>query len=275
MKPQFADPVQPQILGIRLSRIEAATKLSDEWSVPWSGYQARAVPEMTSEAGFFKSLRPDARRRFRRAFTGVLVQQILSSADLQIAKFVQLSGREKAEDALITENVFRSKLIQPLLHVKPLEMLASDSEIARARERENILRALNYVSELAFDPQSGADALSELEVERRRRMVYQSSLSYVATLIRQLFRQVLALDEEGALIEKTPSETDWDEIRVGIRRMIDHPVWTTDINETQRVRAVRDALAKNQAATKAFGDVGLKLGYIVGADKLADDWNKP
>jgi hypothetical protein len=37
------------------------------------------------------------------------------------------------------------------------------------------------------------------------------------------------------------------------------------------MKAIRDALQKNQDAEKAFGDIGLKLGYFVGADPLEAD----
>jgi len=272
---RLVNSIQAKIKKLPLSPFELASKLSEEWAARLTQYENEVGDDAASEAGFFKWLEPGERTRFKQAFEAALVQDILSSGDLQMKKYVHLSGGGKSENSLITENVFRKKLLETLLHLKPLDIPASDSELARSRERDNLIRALNYLCELAFDPQPGEDVISGHDAERRRRMAYQSALSYVATLIRRLFGHVLALEESDALIGKAPSEEQWGKLRQGIQRLVDHPVWVADWDETQKMRAIRDALTKNQEAAKAFGNVGLKLGYLVGADKLPHDWNLP
>ena len=46
------------------------------------------------------------------------------------------------------------------------------------------------------------------------------------------------------------------------------PICTTDLSATDKTEAVRDTLSKNQDADKAFRDVGLTPGGLMG-DKLA------
>jgi hypothetical protein len=58
-----------------------------------------------------------------------------------------------------------------------------------------------------------------------------------------------------------------------IARYLSHPVWTTGFDSSKKMKAVQDALSKNQDAAQAFSAVGLKLGYIVGVDPLDPNWN--
>ncbi len=158
------------------------------------------------------------------------------------------------------------------MHLKPLSETPDVSQEMRVREIMNIRQALNILTELVFEPQDG-DMLTPNELERRRRMRFQGALTYIADLIKSLFRQSLAIgNDDRAMIEKAPTKAKWEEIRSGIGLLAEHPLWTTEFELSSRMKAVDAALSKNQDIEKSLGAVGLKLGFLVGADKLTNDW---
>ena len=75
-------------------------------------------------------------------------------------------------------------MLKRLLHTALLEEAGETGERMRLRERNTIVQALNILAELAFEPESGAAELTEQQIERRRRMIYQSALSYISDQIR-------------------------------------------------------------------------------------------
>lgn len=106
-------------------------------------------------------------------------------------------------------------------------------------------------------------------------MRYQSSLAYVAGLIRKLYRQVLSGDEESrALLEKEPTDEQKEKLQAGIQRIAQHPIWTCDWEKSDATRAVREALQKNQDAANAFRNVELRVDYVSGGESLPSDWAK-
>ena len=69
----------------------------------------------------------------------------------------------------------------------------------------------------------------------------------------------------------SPARSPWSTIEKDVKRLFDHPVWTEDLTRTEKLAAVQDALSKNQGVEGAFAAVGLKLGYVVGADAFDPD----
>src|SRR5262249_41129199 len=148
--------------------------------------------------------------------------------------------------ALITETQFSNKVLKRLLHTTPLDETGETGEELRVRERENIIRALNIFEELAFEPEGGGGELTELELERRRRMLYQGSLSYISDQIRGLHEWVFAVEPDRGFLDKVPNPAQEAMIREGIERIVNHPVWTADFDLSSKMTAVQDALSKNQ-----------------------------
>jgi hypothetical protein len=75
------------------------------------------------------------------------------------------------------------------------------------------------------------------------------------------------------LLDKEPDTELWTIIENDIARFLSHPVWTAPFEKNSKMKAIQDALSKNQDIGKSFGAVGLKLGYIVGVDQLGKDWD--
>ncbi len=269
---QLVNSIQAKIKKLPLSPFELAAKLSDEWRHKLEEYEESVGSGRASEKGFFEWLPVADRARAKQAFRAALVQDLLDQEALQITKFVQRAGGAKGDSKLMTEGVLKGKVLDKLLHLSPLEEPSEDSQVYRLREQHNVTTALNYLTELAFEPQGGSGTLTEKEKERRRRMTYQSALAYISHLIKEIFRHVLSTDVERPMFEKAPSEADWEKIKECIRRLVDHPIWVSALKSTRKLRAVDEALSKNQDAHKAFSAVGLRVGYVVGADTLPSDW---
>jgi hypothetical protein len=272
---RLVNSIQSKIKKLPLSPFEISAKMSDEWAAKLAEYEEAVGSEEASEAGFVSWIPALDRKRGKAAFQAALVQDLLSSPDLTILKFVKRAGQPDTDVSLITENSCREKLLKKLLQVKPLTAKGDEGQTLRNRERENILQALNMLNEIVFEPQGAGVPLSAEEAERRRRMVYQSSLAYIAFLIRSIYRHELTLgDQEVAMLEKQPTEAQSQRIRQAIERLASHPVWSTKFEHSPKMKAVQDALSKNQDAKTALDAVGLKLGYLVGADELSNDWFK-
>jgi len=268
----LVNSIQAKIKKLPLSPFELSAKLSDEWLSRLEDYQAKVDPDEASEAGFIHFVDSADRSRAKSAFEAALMRALISAPELTLTKYVALAGQPKTPDALLTETQFNNKVLKRLLHTAPLTEAGELGEELRGRERDNIIRALNILQEVAFEPQEKAVELNGLERERRRRLLYQASLAYVSDLIKALHRQVLVVDPERAFLDKTPTDEQEALIREGIVRIMEHPIWTTDFSFSDKTRSVEDALSKNQDVTAAFGAVGLKLGYVVGADKLPNSW---
>lgn len=159
-----------------------------------------------------------------------------------------------------------------LIHTTPLEEKGVAGEECRQREKTNIVEALNHWNDLVFEPDAGAAELTDLQAERRRRMVYGGAMSLIASLLKSTYRQVFAVNEERAFLDKTSNETTEKQIHESIGRLVNHPIWTADFDQSQKTRDFREALLKNQDVVGVANAVGLKLGYVVGADTLPAAW---
>lgn len=271
----LVNSIQAKIKKLPLSPFELSAKLSEEWMTRLDEYRGTVGPEEASEAGFIAWLDTSERTRAKGAFEAALTRELIAAPDLALTKFVHRAGLPKSEETLITETQFSNKVLKRLLHTSPLEETGERGEELRVRERENIIRVLNILDELVFEPEgANGGELSENQLERRRRMIYQGSLSYISDLLKALHRQLLALEPERAFLDKNPTEEHEGLIRQAIQRIVDHPIWTADFDLSSKTKAVRDALSKNQDVERAFSAVGLKLGYVVGADQLPNDWSR-
>lgn len=79
---------------------------------------------------------------------------------------------------------------------------------------------------------------------------------------------LLVVEHPRQLLEKSITSDNWARIESSIQRLYKHPVWTASEDLSDKMAAVMTSLSKNQNAEKAFSDVELKLGYVVGADNV-------
>jgi hypothetical protein len=188
-------------------------------------------------------------------------------------KYVQRAGKPASPDTPLTETVLRTRVLERLLHLQPLTEAAETASTMRERERDNIVRALNYWTSLVFEPSPGSVELAPKELERRRRMSYQASLTLISTLIKEIFRHILVLGATARpLMDRAITDQEWQRIQAAIQRIIEHPIWEADLNGSPRLRAVEDALAKNQGVDPAFDAVFLRLDVAMGMKQIPSDW---
>ena len=268
----LVNSIQAKIKKLPLSPFELSAKLSDEWAALLEAYRERVPAESASEAGFIQWLDKSDRARAKSAFEAALLRELVGSPDLGLIRYVHLSGQPQTETSLMTETQFNTRILKRLLHTAPLAEKGLVAEELRQREKQNIVTALNMWRELVFEPEEGALELTEMQAERRRRMLYGGAMAYVADLIKSLYRHTFAVEPERAFLDKTPNDTTEGQILTGMERLVNHPIWVCDFDQSEKTKEFRDALLKNQDVASVAGAVGLKLGYVVGADELSNHW---
>ncbi|MEZ5284680.1 MAG: hypothetical protein R2712_07715 [Vicinamibacterales bacterium] len=259
---RLVNSVQAKIRKLPLSPFELAAKMTEEWQERVTKYETEVGTESASEDGFTRWVEKDERPRAKQAFVDALFDTVLSEEILTIKSLVSRAGGA-LDTGVVSEAAFRNKVLRPLLHTAPLVQYFPESQKLRQRERDNVCRLLNLFHDKGFKSESPQEEL------REKRLVYQSSLAFVTSMIRRLVGHTLSVDSPRELLEKSPDDVQWAKIEKGIDRLLQHPVWVTDFNHSVKMRAVKDALQKNQDAERAFGEVGLKLGYVMGADQVA------
>jgi hypothetical protein len=265
---RLVNSVQSKIKKLPLSPFELSAKMADEWQERVGKYEAAVGTNAASEAGFLRWVDPDERTRARAALEDAILENIVQDTRLDFMKLVSKPG--EAKDAVkLTEAAFRNKVLKPLVHMAALPEFFSDSQKSRERELNNVVTILNVLYTKAF----AIANISPQEKIRAKRLMYQSSINFTAGLLRQLMGYRLASAPPRQLLDKEPDAAQWALIEADIARFLSHPVWTAGFDTSAKMKAVQDALSKNQDANNAFGAVGLKLGYIVGVDQLDPNWN--
>jgi hypothetical protein len=261
---ELVNSIQAKIRKLPLSPFELASKLSEEWEDKLANYEKVVGEEHASEAGFIEWLPADDRPRAKQAFKAALVQRLLGNADLRLPNYAK-SASGNATGIELTEQGIRSKIIERLVFTEPLREEGEALAAVRDLEASNIVRMLNHLTDKAFEP--SGDSFTDLERERAKRMSYQQSLAYSATLLRDLWQNVAMKGGAGkfALADEL-SEEQWARITQGIDRLVEHPVWVTTFDEGPNRDGMQDlkiALEKNQQAQKAFEALALDLPYLL------------
>lgn len=264
---RLVNSIQAKIKKLPLSPFELAAKMAEEWQERVETYEGVVGTEGASEDGFIQWVEQDERRRAKAAFVDALYQSIIDDQNLEFIKLVTKSGQKPISSISITEATFKNKVLKPMLHTNPLKESFSESQKSRSNERNLIIRVLNFFYQEAFDGE-----LTEKDKIRAKRLSYQASLNYVSSLLRKLVGHILVVEPPREMLEKYPSDERMKALEDSVNRLLEHPVWTADLDGNEKVRSLGEALSKNQNADKSFSDLDLKLGYVIGADDLSDNW---
>lgn len=265
---RLINSIQSKIKKLPLSPFELAAKMADEWQERVAKYEDKVGTDVASEAGFLKWVNTDERTRAKSALEEAILENIAQDALLQLKQLVAKPGAIK-DGGKITESAFRNKVLKPLVHMAPLSDFFIQSQKSRERERNNVVAVLNVLYTKAF----GIASPSPQEEMRAKRLIYQSAINFTATMLRQIIGHRMASAAPRQLLDKEPDAAMWTTIEGDVARYLSHPVWVTPFDSGAKMKAIQDALSKNQDAAQAFGAVGLKLGYVVGVDKLDPNWN--
>lgn len=265
---RLVNSIQAKIKKLPLSPFELSAKMSEEWKERVSKYEEQVGTENASEDGFLKWVEKDEKSRAKAAFEDALLQNILDEEGLGFSSLISTGGDASSRKYQIKEAAFKNKVLKSLLHMAPLSEVFVESQKLRDREVDSIVRLLNVLFQQTFKPSDG-DILSPQEEVRAERIIYQASLSYVSKLLRSVVGNRLYAPDGREFIEKEITSEQWALIEEDVRRLLNHPVWTAKLDASNKMRAIADALSKNQDVARAFEAVGLKPGYVAGMDKLS------
>lgn len=261
----LVNSIQSKIKKLPLTPFELASKLSDEYRDKLAIYEESVGAEECSESGFVASLPQSDRASAKKEIESAVLQEIADESTLLITQLVEMRGRKLTIDWKISETSFQKKLLKELAHTGPLpasRFKGNEMQVARLRERQNIVRCLNALYEKVYDDLNENSSFGEKE--KARRMSYQSSLKYVASLLKKIVINRMPPTEDALVfIEKSPTDEQWNLISDGIERVINHPVWTDDLNGSKIMKDVSDALQKNQGVDLAMQAAGLTPGYCL------------
>ncbi len=265
---RLVNSVQSKIKKLPLSPFELASKMAEEWQERVTKYEEHVGTFDASEAGFLKWVEKDERARAKSALEEAILEDIAQDPNFNLTKLVSRAGGNP-QSAPLTEAVFRNKVLKPLVHTPPLSENFIESQKCREREHNNVVKVLNILYSKVFDI---AQPSPQDEI-RAKRLTYQSAINFTATTLRHLLGHRLVSSAPRELLDKEPDTELWTIIENDIARFLSHPVWTAPFEKNPKMKAIQDALSKNQDIGKSFGAVGLKLGYIVGVDQLGKDWD--
>ena len=261
---ELVNSIQAKIKKLPLSPFELASKLSEEWEDKLADYEKATGEDKASEAGFIAWLPPDDRRRAKDAFKAALVQRLLSNPDLRLPQYAK--GAKKGAIVGLTEQGIRTKVLEKLVHTDPLDEKGESLSRLRDEEASNIVTVLNHLTDQAIDP-AGEPGATDVEKERAKRLSYQQSLAYAASLIKDLWQNVaMKSGSTKFVLSDDLTEDQWARILAGVDRLVAHPVWTSAW-DGDAMQDLKVALEKNQQARAAFESLALDLPYLLTGDK--------
>jgi hypothetical protein len=260
---ELVNSIQAKIRKLPLSPFELASKLSEEWEDKLAAYEKKVGEQHASEAGFIEWLPPDDRVRAKQAFRAALVQRLLGNPDLRLPSYTKGAGDEKSPVEL-TEQAIRSKVLEKLVYTDPMKEEGDTLSALRDHEASNIIKMLNHLTDSAFQPAVETGA-TDIELERAKRMSYQQSLAYAASLLKDLWQNVAMKSGGKFALSDELTEEQWQRILQGIDRLVAHPAWKAPY-ETEEMQALKVALEKNQQSQKAFEALALDLPYLILGD---------
>lgn len=250
----LVNSIQSKIKKLPLSAFEIAAKMDDEFQGKVEEYEAWCAEsgETASEYGFIHWVPAgQERNRAKQAFKSALEQRVLSHPNFHLRDYVD-------SDPALTETMVKSKVVDVMVSFNPLKDAFFDSTNKREEEVENIVWMWNLlVDELASVGEGSAPPQSVVEGARDR-LFKQESLRYVSWLLREFYVRRAVFTRENALFGTAEGHAR-DEIESGIRNICAHPVWTAELTRDDGMKAVADALSKNQGGDDAFSRVALDL----------------
>jgi len=261
--------IQSTVKKLPLTPFELAQKMSDEFSDRFETY-VRDTKGSISEEGFIQWLPVNYRGRGKTEIKNAVIALLVRNDDPTL-EFVERIGQKSLG---IKETQFISKLLAPLMNFKPLSVEGDDADKQRANERVNTINIVNRFEQICITPGEETGA-SIQDKDRAKRMLYQASLEYCMNCLKSVAAHYCKVEKHEAMLEAPLTKPQIKSITHGIERMAGHPVWTADLETTgkQKLRAVDEALKKNQGADKAFKAVGLDVGYLLHNEQIAGDWD--
>lgn len=271
----LVNSIQSKIKKLPLSAFEVAAKMDDEFQGRVEEYEEHCAAggKVASEDGFIQWMPAgQERNRAKQAFKSALEQRALGDLNFHLRDYVDGA----LATGTLTESMVKSKVVDAMLSFTPLKVGFYESTNMREDEVANLVWMWNLLVDELASVGGGSAPPQEVVDEARRRLFKQESLQYVSTLLKQLYvREMMRTDDA---LFGTPDEAARSKIEAGIRNICAHPVWTADLQKREEMKAVDDALSKNQGGKVAFERAALDLAWVViGKDssRYKDVWLPP
>ena len=253
--------IQATVTKLPLSAMETMAKMGAVWVDKFQVY-AKSAGSNASEQGFINNLSAGDRSAAKKKLKEALLSEVYDECH-------ELKVLVEANE--VTEKQAKTRIIEPLVYLKPLEeLLGEKGQLFRDQERTQLGWLVNEMTkELIKMPTGNLTETEKGGVNRRR---YGSSLRQISVLLRESVRHLKSLDtSELTLGHKQWTKKDKSEIKKMIKKIKSHGIWKHPAT-VKNVIEFENAASKNQEMGKVFARIGLKVGYAIGADQLAADW---
>jgi len=260
---ELVNSIQAKIPKLSLSPLELIAKLKDEWKAQMDKYLESQGIENGSEKGFIAWLPQTDRARAKGAMEAAFLDNIISNDDFEFKDYVAIAGKANDFPYLITESQLKTKVLKKLLWGKQLEEKWEESSELREQEARNITTLTNMFCKYAF--QMKEKTPSEHESRRLKRLTKGVAQLRAFDLFQTVVASKFNLQDrlgEAMMRSDSTEEAIWTQIEKSVELFVDHPIWTADFETSNKTRAVREALTKNQNIRNALDAVGCDLGYL-------------
>jgi hypothetical protein len=251
---QLVNSIQSRIKKLPLSAFESVAKMGDEYISKFDDYQERSEPPH-SEAGFLDFFPAERKTAAKQSFAASLISNVLEDDQLTIKQHIKQPNVRSSRH--LTEQMVRTKILDPLLHSKPLDEAFKASEGVRQAECQTAVGLINIVVELVFDKKEENEACAT----RSQRISYQASLNWLFTSIRWAYDYVCPKQEDYPM-SRQPTKAEWKDLRKFIETAVNFPVWTEQ-EDTQGMGPILNAMSKNQNLPQEFNKRGFNYGSII------------
>ncbi|MDB4775572.1 HNH endonuclease [bacterium] len=253
--------IQATVSKLPLSALETMFKMGAVWVDKFQVYE-KNVGGNASEQGFIEHLSAGDRAAAKKKLKEALLSEVYDQCH-------ELKGL--VESGEITETQAKTKIIDPLVYSKPLEEpLSGNGKRIRDDERSQVAWLVNEMAKKLFATASANASEKELIGVKRRR--YGASLHQISSLMREVAVHLKTLGvSEPTLGHKKWTPGNKKTLKQAVDRVKKHGIWVHPSNAAN-VIAFEDAASKNQEMQKAFSNIGLKVGYANGSDKLDPKW---
>jgi hypothetical protein len=265
----LVNTIQSKIIKLGLTKSEFAAKMGEEFKNDFQVYLEFCEGNSTepSEDGFIsftpKSKQANNKKTLILSRLHSIIDQ--SKNELKILNMVEGKSNLTDKKSVIKEATFINKLVVPFVCTKPLKSPILNDE-KRNLELENVNFILNvfYETCLSYDPNN----CTPQELEKIHRLKSQSALNLFVTLMKACYNHLFVSSNDPEILTKKRLSDKKDDILRVVQLYFHHPIWVQDEGKSKKTQDFYNTLQKNGSLWDIADSIGLKPGYLVGADQL-------
>jgi hypothetical protein len=265
----LVNTIQSKIIKLGLTKSEFAAKMGDEFKNDFQVYLDYCSANSTepSEDGFISFTPKSKQANNKKTLMSSRLNSIIDQSKDALKILNMIEGKSDLTDkkSIIKETTFINKLVKPFMYEKPLKSPIENDE-KRSLELENINLILNVFYEicLSYDPKN----CTSQQLEKIHRLKSQSALNLFVTLMKACYNHLFVSNNDSEILTKRRLDDKKDNILKVVQLYCDHPIWIQDEGKSKKTQNFYNTLQKNGSLLDIADSMGLKPGYLVGADQL-------